>query len=79
MVAIVSELHVVIYISLIDGLYKMGKLNFSIEMHILMVDKGMAPDVFIYISLIQGLSDAGLLDEDLGSIALTEVLFRQQG
>ena len=79
MVAIVSELHVVIYIYLIDGLYKMGELDFSKEMQILMVEKGMAPNVFIYISLIQGLSDAGLLDEALGSIDLTEVLFRQQG
>ena len=79
MVAIVFELHVVIYIYLIDGLCKMGELNFSIEMQILMVEKGIALDVFIYISLIQGLSDANLLDEALGSIALTEVLFRQQG
>ena len=39
----------------------------------------MAPDIFIYISLIQGISNAGLLDEALGSIALTEVLFRKQG
>ena len=79
MVAIVCDLDVVIYISLIDGLCKMGELNFSIEMQILMVEKGMAPDVFTYISLIQGLSDVSLLDEDLGSIALMEVLFRQQG
>ena len=61
----------------------MGELDFFIEMQILMVEKGMAPDVFPYISLIQGLiqvlSDAGLLDEALGSIALMEVLFRQQG
>ena len=57
----------------------MGKLDFSIELHILMVEKGMAPDVFTYISLIQGLSNAGLLDEALGSIALMEVLLRQQG
>ena len=57
----------------------MGELDFSIEMQILMVEKGMAPDVFIYISLIQGLSDAGLLDEALGSISLIEVLFKQQG
>ena len=78
-VAIVCELDVVIYISLIDGLCKMGELDFSIEMQILMVEKGMAPNVFIYISLIQGLSDVGLLDEALGSIALTKVLFRQQG
>ena len=77
--AIVCELDVVIYISLIDGLCKMGELDFSIELQILMVEKGMAPDVFTYISLIQGLSDAGLLDEALGSIALMEVLFRQQG
>ena len=72
------ELHN-IYISLIDGLCKMGELDFYIEMQILMVEKGMAPDVFTYISLIHGLSDsglldeAGLLDEDLGSIALMEV------
>ena len=79
MVAIVYELDVVIYISLIDGLCKMGELNFSIELQLLMVEKGMAPDVFTYISLIQGLSDAGLLDEALGSIAHMEVLFRQQG
>jgi len=79
MVAIVCELDVVIYISLIDGLCKMGELDFSIELQILMVEKGMAPDVFTYISLIQGLSDAGLLDEALGSIALMEVLLRQQG
>ena len=52
----------------------MGELDFFIEMQILMVEKGMAPD-----DLIQGLSDAGLLDETLGSIALMEVLFRQQG
>ena len=64
--AIVCELDVVIYISLIDGLCKMGELDFSIEMQILMVEKGMAPDVFTYISLIQGLSDAGLMDEALG-------------
>ena len=57
----------------------MGELNFFIEMQILMVEKGMTPDVFTYISLIQGISDAGLLDEALGSIALMEVLFRQQG
>ena len=57
----------------------MGELNFSIEMQILMFEKGMAPDVFTYISLIQGLSDAGLLDEALGSISLMEVLFKQQG
>ena len=57
----------------------MGKLDFSIELQILMVEKGMAPDVFTYISLIQGLSDPDLLDEALGSIALMEVLFRQQG
>ena len=79
MVAIVCELDVVIYISLIDGLCKMGELDFSIEIQILMVEKGMAPDVFTYISLIHGLSDAGLLDEeglldeDLGSISLMEV------
>ena len=79
MVAIVCKLDVVIYISLIDGLCKMGELDFSIEMQILMVEKGMAPDVFTYISLIQGLSDAGLLDEALGSISLMEVLFRKQG
>ena len=48
-------------------------------MQILVVEKGMAPDVFTYISLIQGLSDAGLLDEALGSISLMEVLLRQQG
>ena len=64
---------------MIDGLCKMGELDFFIEMQILMVEKGMAPDVFIYISLIQGLSDVGLLDEALGIIDLTEVLFRQQG
>ena len=64
--AIVCELDVVIYISLIDGLCKMGELDFSIEMQILMVEKGMAPYVFTYISLIQGLSDAGLMDEALG-------------
>ena len=52
MVAIVCELDVVIYISLIDGLCKMGKLDFYIEMQILMVEKGMALDVFTYISLI---------------------------
>ena len=47
MVAIVCELDVVMYISsLIDGLCKMGELNFSIEMQILMVEKGMAADVF---------------------------------
>ena len=69
MVAIVCELDVVIYISLIDGLCKMGELDFSIELQILMVEKGMAPDVFTYISL----------DEVLGSIALMEVLLRQQG
>ena len=57
----------------------MGELDFSIELQILMVEKGMAPDVFTYISLIQGLSDVGLLDEALGSIALMEVLLRQQG
>ena len=57
----------------------MGELDFFIEMQILMVEKVMAPDVFTYISLIQGLSDAVLLDEALGSIALMEVLFRQQG
>ena len=57
----------------------MGELDFSTELQILMVEKGMAPDVFTYISLIQGLSDAGLLDEALGSIALMEVLLRQQG
>ena len=57
----------------------MGELDFSIEMKILMVEKGMAPDVFAYISLIQGVSDAGLLDEDLGSISLMEFLSRQQG
>ena len=57
----------------------MGELDFSIELQILMVEKGMAPDVFTYISLIQGLSDAGLLDEALGSIDLMEVLLRQQG
>jgi len=79
MVAIVCELDVVIYISLIYGLCKMGELDFSIEMQILMVEKGMASDVFTYISLIQGLSDVGLLDKALGSIALMEVLFRQQG
>ena len=79
MVAIVCELDVVIYISLIDGICKMGELDFSMKMQILMVEKGMAPDVFTYISLIQGLSDADLLDEALGSIALMEVLFRQQG
>ena len=79
MVAIVCELDVVIYISLIDGLCKMGELDFSMKMQILMVEKGMAPDVFTYISLIQGLFDVGLLDEALGSIALMEVLFRQQG
>ena len=79
MVAIVSKLDVVIYIYLIDGLCKMGELDFSLEMQILMVEKGMAPDVFTYISLIQGLSDAGLFDEALGSISLMEVLFRQQG
>ena len=79
MVAIVCELDVVIYISLIDGICKMGELNFSIEMQILMVEKGMATDFFTYISLIQRLSDADLLDEALGSIALMEVLFRQQG
>ena len=73
MVALVCELDVVIYISLIDGLCKMGELDFYIEMQILMVEKGMAPDVFTYISLIHGLSDAGLLDKDLGSIALMEV------
>ena len=78
-VAIICELDVVIYISLIDGLCKMGELDFSIEMQILMVEKGMALDGFTYISLIQRLFDAGLLDEALGSIALTEVLFRQQG
>ena len=55
MVAIVCDLDVVIYISLIDGLCKMGELDFSIELQILMVEKGMAPDVFTYISLIQGL------------------------
>ena len=38
MVAIVCELDVVIYISLIDGLCKMGELDFSIELQILMVD-----------------------------------------
>ena len=58
---------------------KMGELDFYIEMQILMVEKGMAPDVFIYINLIQGLSNAGLLAEALGSIALTKVLFKQQG
>ena len=79
MVAIFYELDVVIYISLIDGLCKMGELDFSIELQILMVEKGMAPDVFTYISLIQGLSDMGLLDEALGSIALMEFLLRQQG
>ena len=57
----------------------MGELDFSIELQILMVEKGMAPDVFTYISLIQGLFDVGLLDEALGSIALMEVLLRQQG
>ena len=57
----------------------MGELDFSIELQILMVEKGMAPDVFTYISLIQGLFDAGLLDKGLGSIALMEVLLRQQG
>ena len=57
----------------------MGELDFSIELQILMVEKGMAQDVFTYISLIQWLSDAGLLDEALGSIALMEVLLRQQG
>ena len=56
----------------------MGELDFSIEMQILMVEKGMALDVFTNINLIQGLFDAGLLDEALGSIALMEVLFRQQ-
>ena len=79
MVAIVSKLDVVIYIYLIDGICKMGELDFSMKMQILMVEKGMALDVFIYISLIQGLSDVRLLDEALGSIALTEVLFKQQG
>ena len=74
MVAIVCEIDVVIYIYFIDGICKMGKLDFSIEMQILMVEKGMALDVFI-----QGLSDAGLLDEALRSISLMEVLFRQQG
>ena len=64
---------------LIDGLCKMGELDFSIELQILMVEKGMAPNVFTYISLIQRLSDAGLFDEALGSIALMEVLLRQQG
>ena len=67
------------YISLIDGLCKMGELDFSMKMQIQMVEKGMAPDVFTYISLIQGLSNADLLDEALGSISLMEVLFRQQG
>ena len=38
MVAIVCELDVVIYISLIDELCKMGELDFSIELQILMVD-----------------------------------------
>ena len=52
MVAIVCELDVIIYISLIDGLYKMDDLDFSIELQILMVEKGMALDVFTYISLI---------------------------
>ena len=42
MVAIVSKLDVVIYISLIDELCKMGELDFFIEMQILMVEKGMA-------------------------------------
>ena len=70
MVAIVCDLDVVIYISLIDGLCKMGELDFSIEIQILMVEKGMALDVFNYISLIHGLSDAGLLDEDLGVLLL---------
>ena len=46
MVAIACELDVVIYISLIDGICKMGELNFSIEMQILMVEKGMATYVF---------------------------------
>ena len=32
----------------------MGELDFSMKMQILMVEKGMAPDVFTYISLIQG-------------------------
>ena len=73
MVAIVSELHVVIYISLIDGLCKMGEIDFSIEMQILMVEKGMAPDVFTYISLIQGLSDAALLDEALMRLCWTRL------
>ena len=79
MVAIVCALDVAIYISLIDGLCKMGELYFSIELQILMIEKGMAPDLLNYISLIQGLSDTGLLDEALGSIALMEVLLRQQG
>ena len=53
----------------------MGELDFSIEMQILMVEKGMASDVFTYNSLIQGLSDVGLLDKDLRSISLMEFLF----
>ena len=70
MVAIVFELDVVIYISLIDGLCKMGNLKFFIEIQILMVEKGMAPDVFTYISLIQGLYDAGLSDPFKESLGL---------
>ena len=49
-VAIVCELDVVIYISLIDGLCKMGELDFSIEMQNLMVEKGW-PQMFLPTSL----------------------------
>ena len=70
MVAIVCKLDVVIYISLIDGLCKMGELDFSMKMKILMVEKGMAPDVFTYISLIQGLSNGGLSDPFKESLGL---------
>ena len=46
MAAIVSKIDVVIYISLIDGLCKMGELDFSIEMQNLMVEKGW-PHMFL--------------------------------
>ena len=45
-VAIICELDIVIYISLIDGLCKMGELDFSIEMQNLMVEKGW-PQMFL--------------------------------
>ena len=48
----------------------MGELDFSIELQILMVEKGMAPNFFTYISLIQGLYDAGLSDPFKDSLGL---------